>query len=311
MDVILHCGAHRCATTSFQTYLRDNLETLGTQGVGVWGPRRTRNGLLDGLARRPRTRALGIRARGRVRLNLDMSARRGVDTLVVSDENMIGSMRAALQAEKLYPFIGERMARIYDAFGPVTRVSLQIRSLDHWWASALSFLIARGVALPERAALTTIAAQDRSWRHVISDLACACPGAEICVTTFENFADLPDELFTALTGLRDAPPVENGAPWRNRSPDLDALRRILAERGEDPGRLPRGTQRWAPFTPPQAAALREAYADDLFWLRAGADGLAILKEVAEPTRPGIDLAPALLARGQHDDGFSRRLAPTR
>jgi len=43
----------------------------------------------------------------------------------------------------------------------------------------------------------------------------------------------------------------------------------------EPAELPSdGLGHWQPFTKDQTAALRETYADDLFWLTAGADGLA-------------------------------------
>ena len=46
MKVILHTGAHRCATTSFQEYMRQNAQPLACQGIGFWGPYRTRGGAL-------------------------------------------------------------------------------------------------------------------------------------------------------------------------------------------------------------------------------------------------------------------------
>ena len=49
MRVILHTGAHRCATTSFQEYMRQNAQPLARQGIGFWGPHRTRGGLFHGI----------------------------------------------------------------------------------------------------------------------------------------------------------------------------------------------------------------------------------------------------------------------
>lgn len=58
MDLILHFGAHRCATSSFQEYMSINSVALKRQGIGYWGPERTReiglNWLVsgaDGLSR--------------------------------------------------------------------------------------------------------------------------------------------------------------------------------------------------------------------------------------------------------------------
>ena len=96
MQTCLHLGAHRCATTSFQEYLRQNAADLETQGIGFWGPRRTRNGLLHGVLPTPavgNAQALAKRAQGRIRMNLNQSQERGIQHLIVSDENLIGSTR--------------------------------------------------------------------------------------------------------------------------------------------------------------------------------------------------------------------------
>ncbi|CUH76532.1 hypothetical protein SAMN04488093_102634 [Tropicibacter naphthalenivorans] len=309
MDVILHVGAHRTGSTSFQHYMRANRATLDGAGIGFWGPWRTRKGVLDGLTDTPATPAEARRRAGRVQMNLRSAEKRGLGALVVSDENLIGTPRRCVRAGALYPEIGLRMARVAAGFAPVTRVNLQIRSLDMWWASALAFLVPRGMPLPTEAKLEALANASRSWRHVITDLACACPGADITVTVFERFADRPEALFEAITG-QSGPESQPGAFWANRCPDLAALRTCLAERGEDPAQLP-GEGRWQPFDFTQAARLREAYADDLFWLRAGADGLATLTETAASDRPGTNLGKDLQARGQRHDRPARRLAPTR
>ena len=187
MDVILHVGAHRTGSTSFQTYLTQFAPQFEGQGVGFWGPSRTRRGLLHGLAERPTTAKTARRAVGRVRLNLSVAARSGMGTLVVSDENMLGTCRRNLRARALYPELGERMARINAAFHPLRRVVLQIRSPESWWASAMSYLVPRGSGTPGHAALEQISQGARSWRHVITDLACACPDAEIVVAPYERF----------------------------------------------------------------------------------------------------------------------------
>lgn len=302
MDVILHAGAHRTGTTSFQSYLRAHRERLQGQGIGFWGPWRTRTGLLDSVASRPESAQAAQRAAGRVALNLEGSRRQGVSSLVVTDENMIGALRRSLRSRTLYPGIGERMARLHGAFGGPTRVVLQIRALDDWWASAISWLIPRGEGLPAPDTLEAISQDHRGWRDVITDLACACPGTQILVTEFDTFAARPDRLLAVMTGRSGLPQARPGAFHDNRRPDRDALGEVLTARG-----LPGDTL--ALFDDRQADRLRETYADDLFWLRAGADGLATLTEDPAPARPRLNLAAAAKLRGSEDDRPARKLAP--
>lgn len=307
MDVILHLGAHRCATTTFQHYMRQNAARLSRDGIGFWGPHRTRTGLFRGIlpgpsiatGRDPRRRAVG-----RVRLNLTRSALSGTRRLLVSEENMLGSMRENLRQAALYPSAGERLVRYGQAFdGQVTDVLLNIRSQDLWWASALGYGLARGFGLPSQVALDWIAGNPRGWRDVITDVACALPGARIWVLPFEIFAGRPEAQLATVTG-RPAP-REHSRERLNPTPDLTALRGLLPPALA--AQLPKGEGRWTPFTPDQAAALREAYADDLMWLAAGADGLAWLvddlnKKSAGQTPPTPDLT-----RGKRNDQ-DRRLA---
>lgn len=311
MDLILHLGAHRTGSTTFQTYLRGAEAQLAGQGVGVWGPWQTRKGLLHGLMDPSQPAGDAQRAMGRVRLALEGSARRGLSQLLVSDENMLGAPRACLRAEALYPEAGSRLRRVAAGFPRVSRAVIQIRSPEMWWASALAFLVARGLPLPSPAQLGGLVAAPRGWRQVIADVAAALPRAELLVTPFERYVMRPDRLLRQASGLLYTPPMPPTGIWAHRSPSLADLREALALRGEDPSALPQGDGRWMPFTQAQSAQLRERYAEDLFWLRAGADGVARLTEDPEADQRRPDRPPASHERGDTHDREKGRLAGAR
>ncbi|MBR9763900.1 MAG: hypothetical protein GYB53_10345 [Rhodobacteraceae bacterium] len=327
MDVILHIGAHRTATTSFQGYLRANAPALAGLGVGFWGPRRTRGGVLAGVIPGPGPLSPARqfdRARGRIALNLAKAGDRRVRQLLVSDENILGSPRGNLRRERLYPDAGPRVAAFARAFeGQLGRIVISVRGQESYWTSVLCFALARGHALPHPATLDRLVTQPRGWREVIEDLAEAAPGVEILVMPHERYAGLPERRLARMLG--DAPdlPQAHARHWLNRSPDLAALRNLLAERGE--GGLPAGPGPWRPFDHAQRAALNELYQDDMFWLSAGASGLARLApdpweegvEEASPTGPNggqpaaIDPRARLRRRGQGDDDEEGRMVRTR
>lgn len=311
MDVTLHLGAHRTATTSFQHYLRENEQALQLAGIAVWDPRRTRSGLLTGVMPVPGARSPEAqlkRARGRIAINLKQAEARGFRHVVISDENMIGAPRRNLRDGRLYADIGQRMARFAEAFdGRITRVSFSIRGQDSYWSSALAFAVGRGHRMPGTAELARLATAPRGWRDVLTDLACALPGVEIQVLPYEIFGGLPEARLQRMTqeaGL----PRRYAREWMHRAPGLNQLRKILSDRGGDAARLPGGDGRWHPFDQDQACALREAYADDLFWLRAGADGLATLTEETKPAKAGTRPRAGLTKRGQGHGIEERRLA---
>lgn len=252
------------------------------------------------------------RAEGRVQMNLAQCRRAQVQHLLVSDENFAGTMRECIRTKTLYPAIGDRLSRIGTAFGQdVSRIVLSVRALDLWWASAAAFTVARGHPVPNALAFEMMAHGPRSWRDVITDISCAVPQAQIIITPFEQFAGQPEAVFGLATGR--AAPANTSHHWRNRTPHLPALRQILAEQESPSDILPDGSGRWQPFTPAQAAALRETYADDMHWLIAGADGLATL--ATDPTRTrttqkgaGSPLHAGILTEGTSHDSRQENLA---
>jgi hypothetical protein len=305
MDIILHIGAHRCATTTFQRYMRLNGEGLERRNIGFWGPRRTRNGLFSGLIPRPRlarARNSQQRAVGRVQLGCARSEALGLKTLVVSDENMLGSVRENLRLGELYCGVGERVARYTHAFGGrITDVVLNIRSLEFFWASSLGFGLTRGMGIPTRQLLDRLSHTQRSWRDVIADVACAAPDVRLWVLPFETFAGQPDMQLSMMTG-QEAPRT-HARDWLNATPKLPELREFSSQ-------LPAGTGRWQPFDVTQTGVMRETYSDDLMWLAAGADGLATL--LTDPNKKPAVINPSMteLTRGRHYDHEERRLAGT-
>lgn len=302
MEIVAHIGCHRTGTTTFQSYLRLNSEALKESKVVFWGPRRTRKGLFPGLIPgKPGSRVVNAqkRAEGRVRLNIARAESAGAETILISDENMVGSVRANIREASLYPAIGERMARYARAFdGQITRVALGIRGQDRYWASAIAYGVSRGHPVPGPRKLKSIAKAQRTWRDVITDLSCAVPDAEICVLPYESYYANPKTLLETTCKLNV--PVTGGYEWLNRAPDLPTLRAILEDRGEDPSQLPEGDGAWQPFTEAQVADMQEQFADDLFWLSAGAGGLATMTEEAMPGGRGKAHRTGDL-RGQYDD----------
>lgn len=273
MEIILHAGAHRTASTTFQAYLAGNAAQLAGHGIGVWGPTRTRRGLLAGVNGGPGA----ARARGRIALNLEAARRDGVRWLIVSDENMLGAPRANLREATLYRDAGARIARHVAAFGcRPRRIALSIRAQAPYWESCLAFAVMRGHRLPDAALLDRLVTQPRGWRAVITDIAAAAGGAEVLVLPHETYAGLPETRLWHMAGHAVLPPLTHAREWLHRRPDLPALRGALRDRGADPARLPGGQGSWRLFDDSQRAALEAAYRQDLDWLRAGADGLARL-----------------------------------
>lgn len=307
MKIILHLGAQRTATTSFQHYMRANTKTLAEQGIGFWGPKRTRGGgFFDGLFEADGISQPQIeRARRRVARGLEASRKRGVKVLVVSDENMLGSAKKNLRSGALYPCAAERLARFATAFdGAVDKVLLGVRKQSDYWPSAIAYAVGRGAMLPNHAKLDAIVESTRSWQDVTQDVAAAFGGAEVELHEFNAFAATPNLRLELATGVTGLPPYVPNLRL-NEAPDLDELRAVLAARSGETRALPEGAGRYQPFSTAQLAELGEQYDDDLFWLAAGAGGLAAFVEKSLPQEAGQSL-PSASRRG-HNYDEARRL----
>ena len=171
MDVILHLGSHRTGTTTFQHFVRNHLAALDSKKVDFWGPDRTRRSVVPGMFHNIPIHKRR-RADGRVRMLAAKAEARGIDTLLVSDENLLGTCHYCFRKAALYPAVGERLSRLGAAFGGrVARVVLSIRAQDLWWVSASALTAARGHKLHGVEKYAQIAQSDRSWRDVITGVA--------------------------------------------------------------------------------------------------------------------------------------------
>lgn len=279
MEVILHLGVHRSATTTLQRHLQQNAPAYRRAGLEVWVPVRTRAGLFDGLIRNPSRATAPIdhraaRSANRVRLEIDRLERGAMRQLLISEENIIGAVRNNLRAASLYPDLPERISRFLPALGHHPgRVALGLRAYDSYWASALAFAIGRGFPAPDHALLGKLVDQVRSWRTIVAEIADLCPDTDIVVWPFEALADDPARQVDVMTrGIRLDDGTTREAGRHNASPGGMELERILALRGKAPAMLQLSPHapRWMPFDPAQRAWMRARYLEDLDWLASGA-----------------------------------------
>lgn len=310
LDVILHVGAHRTGTTTLQQTLHHNHQRLKAHKVEYWAPQMIRAGLFDGLIKAadrvsPQVIAQARTANQRIARDLHRLDAAGTRTLIVSEENMLGSIPASVTTERLYPDAARRVARLRPAFARhCTRIGLAIRSYDQLWTSMISFTVKRSGRVPDADQRAGLVAQPRRWRDIIRELRVVFPRAEILVWPFEGMVDAPHDVIARMTGRDLALPLEPVEVVHNPAPDIHALRAAV-EAGSCAGHLARlaewNSGRWMPFTEPQRTKMRADYAEDIAWLRSN-PGPAI-RYIESPE----DIAgPTEEERGvRHDEGQRR------
>lgn len=304
MEICLHLGAHRTGSTSLQMFLNGNRKRFMRDGTAFWGPGRTRSGFFAGLVRdptkiTPADDRIGKRSVGRIRLALAHANESGTDRVVISEENMHGTMSHNFRKAQLYSQTLPRLRRFAPAFeGQPLRIGMAIRSYEAYWSSALAFRIKQGHDQPDHAMLDRLTTQPRRWRHLIEDIRQVFPEAEIAVWSFEAWASQLEEQTYALTGRRAPHGARGSGEVNNASLSAAEIGQIIAERGDMATARPLQDQigRYQPFDAAQVHKLRQDYANDIDWLEEGSDGLATYC-APDTQRRGV----ALDARGRFND----------
>ncbi len=286
LEVVLHIGAHRTGTTALQRRLSEQRATLRRQGIALWTPEITRSHLFDGLTDGPEVapdthmRRLH-RSSAIIAIEIERLAADGFDLLLVSEENILGSIRRNLRMRALYPDLSERLARFSRVFGPsCRRIGLCIRPYEDYWSSALSYSIRAGGEVPDAGCLEQLARQPRSWRDVVKDIVHAFPESEIVIWEFDRLIGRPNAQFRLLTGGRGRIPRGAGRKAERRinaAPDRAALRELLIGRGDGAGaaRLTPGKGRYRPFAANLGQLMNARYQADIDWLRSVMQDAAI------------------------------------
>ena len=278
--IVVHLGAHRTGTTLFQKTLADNRQRLSDLGICFLGPDQIRNGDFEGLlVRRAELTLLQFRksqkAVRKLRCLLD-SERRAGRRVILSEENILGSIRHNVDTMSVYPNIQNSLDMLKPAFEQVDVFYFSIRPLHVWWNSCLSFAIRHFRRPPSDMQLDYIAYNSAlGWRPVIQAVCKAFPKARVKVIEFGALTAEPILQLSEVTGWQDLSHLEQKHRIFNRSKPINHLKEVLQELGDSIGiaRLAgKGEgRRLNMFSETGVSLLSEAYARDLEWLRSQTD----------------------------------------
>ncbi len=257
MKTILHLGVHRTATTTFQDYLERNAMRLNGAGVAVWTPQTVRKGLFDGMIRAPHLRSPASEDATSMIEMAWRRLRRDQNThLIVSEENMIGTIRTNMRDKCLYPELGPRLSRFATVFGEnCARILMSIRSYDTFWMSSMDYAQGAGLARPNAGFGNRVLENPRRWRHVIRDVHRVFPKAEIVVLPYEDFGGNCDDMMDCALENNTISGMLVPSPLHHNSAQHDIT---------------------SPFQMQTRQKLRRRYQQDLAWLADGAEGMARL-----------------------------------
>lgn len=242
-EVVLHLGAHRTGTTSLQRFLKAHEEILNAESVQLFCPPDSRKRPLQ----------LGLLHNERV---------------LISEENLIGTMEDCLRHAELYPRIRQHLDQHAALFEKVDIVYFSIRDLADWWVSTISFCVNRNQKLPNAETLEKIAQSMRSWTDVLNEIRRSFSGARIIVREFEWKKDNPKQQVSKLTKWSIWNDTTGIKEIHNSRPATNTIAMNLMERldFESLEKLHRNIE-FQPFNESQIATLRDVYTKDLAAIR--------------------------------------------
>ncbi|KCV81645.1 hypothetical protein ATO10_12052 [Actibacterium atlanticum] len=304
MDLILHLGAHRTGSTTFEKTLSKNAAVLRAEGTGVWTPAKVRQiegfssicGRQEQLAKGDSRSVLEAAiARGALQDRLNQAQESGLKTLLISEENMLGTMQRNLTILQLYDNAAWRLKTYADYFDRAPkRVVMGLRSYSSYWRSAYIFALRKRPETLFSNISYELATQPLGWCDLVQGVRKAFPEAEICLWTQEGFRNKELGIIAKALGRQNA----DGLEALNREaniglgvadiPYIFRARRHKAEIADK--ELDRHIQRNrargvvlpepAMFTQDQDALMDAKYAEDIAKLRAGYLGARMLDEGA-------------------------------
>ncbi|HIP23273.1 MAG TPA: hypothetical protein EYG79_06745 [Rhodobacteraceae bacterium] len=260
--IILHLGAHRTASTHVQGVLGKNTALLAEAGIAAPSQDAVKMALTKPLgARIPSLRA-GFRPLA------------GLETVVISDENLLGFLNSIFTHGEFYPDTARRMAQL-KAMLPVdpAKIVVAIRPYVSFFASAYGRWLAPGrMVLPREALAELVLGLQRGWGDVLADIAEAFPDSELLISEYSPDPRFgPAQLSAILGPLADELFYNPLYRW-NRS--MSARQTMLYEQAVEAGEAEKADEirTWKRFNQPELLdgfwdettlkALQQRYARD-------------------------------------------------
>jgi len=213
MELTLHIGAHRTGSTLVAQAITQSVAQHPTCGVAVWHPRTMRNFTgfqsvprwvsATGDAVSPKAAAFLARTRREIEAAAQREHERGICHLVLSEENLLGTMRSNMSQSGFYPDVAQRL-RAYGQVLPQAprRVALGLRDYGAVWSSAFHYSRQLGHAMPDRDVVRAVMLEGRrGWIDIIQDVYSVWPDAEIYIWQQEDLHDHGASICAGLLGL--------------------------------------------------------------------------------------------------------------
>ena len=229
----IHIGAHKTGTTHLQDYLSQHREALCAAGVDFL-PRPIVRSTQIRRCLKPKKSSWfpSVFARRRTLSEILGALRAGPDTVVVSEESLIGKYHGLYQSP-IYPELEKRLSLIARDFGrDRLRLFVSIRDYSELLPSVYSQCLRQGKKIPAfeefRKQLVT---NPPNWHEFIERIHNTVPGVPLTVWTHEDYIDFNTEIMSHFCGTTVPAGTMIPAPKQTRRLSAST---VMAIEGLDP-----------------------------------------------------------------------------
>ncbi|MEM6621226.1 MAG: hypothetical protein AAF674_03290 [Pseudomonadota bacterium] len=230
LEIVLHLGAHKTASTYIQRLLETNRDRLLGAEIGLIGPSDVRSGATaqTGLWRSlRRPRRIGY-ADTILRL-VAKAQQSGLRRLIVSEENLIGHLNGILMGNWCYERAGDRLERVLSSL-PDSRltVMLGVRGYASFLPTAYAQALRTSGFVPfDQELRQRLTSLDRGWPDLIGDIQRSCPpNARLIVWKHEDFPGLEQDIVGTMVGLKTAKRLASVKEKPMQGPTDRAIQRL-------------------------------------------------------------------------------------
>lgn len=248
---VLHLGMHRTGTTLFQEFMYVRRDAAAKHKIKFIEIDECRShGFLSGITYSAKVTDVKQRPDFRVKAELENYALNGW-RVVVSDENISGSMEDCVINRKLYPNFSTKVCRLGASVDFFDTVYISIRPEDDWWLSCLAFLRQRDFRVSNYEMLaSSVVNSKRTWVDLVDEIIEIFPNAKIVVRDFCYQIANPKRQMKDVTAWPEIRSIKN-MPTKKSNGSSNGKKMLFLE---DDQHL---------FTAEQIAYLKNRYAKDL------------------------------------------------
>jgi hypothetical protein len=231
MDLHLHLGAHKTATTYMQSHFQQEAQLLRSEGI-IYIPVEIFRPWRRQTLRRAAKKGPGS-STAYFDVFLERWRPRGSSTLVISDENMIGTCGNIVRFGRLYPELVTKLGGVAEMMCQRhPSIFISIRSYDAFYAAVYCEALRYDARCTFKNFSSRLDPTARRWHHILAEIATLFPESPIIVWPYEIFRDKIPEIFDRLSGkpITSKMLLSNENIHRSMSPRAVEIVESLAQR---------------------------------------------------------------------------------